>query len=157
MKEKRAARTGPSNVKRFRKPIGMRGTRERIFFNKRSRMTANSFDAVIVEDLNMKGLAQSLNLGKSTTDNAWGMFLLMLAYKLADQGKRLAKAGRFFPSGKTCSCCGKLHDMPLAKRVCERECGLVTDRDHNAAINIRNVGLRLLRTNRGTPGVSLST
>ena len=126
------------------------------FLNKRSRMIANSFDAVIVEDLNMKGLAQCLNLGKSTHDNGWGIFLLMLAYKLANLGKHLVRVDRFFPSTKTCSCCGKLHDMPLSKRVYECECGLVMDRDRNAAINIRNEGMRLLQEkNRGTPGVSL--
>jgi putative transposase len=73
------------------------------------------------------------------------MFTGMLAYKLADRGKQLVKVGRWYASTQTCSCCGSRHHMELSERVyrCEA-CGLVIDRDYNAAINIKNEGLRML-------------
>jgi putative transposase len=73
------------------------------------------------------------------------MLLLMAhGYK-----RELIFVDRFFPSSKTCSCCGwKNNNLKLSDRelVCER-CGLVIDRDENAAINIENEGLRLRELN----------
>ena len=62
-----------------------------------------NFDAVAIEDLNMKGMSQALNFGKSVADNGWGMFTSFLAYKLNEQGKQLVKIDKWFPSTKTCS------------------------------------------------------
>ncbi|WP_156793283.1 zinc ribbon domain-containing protein, partial [Fictibacillus macauensis] len=47
-------------------------------------------------------------------------------------------------SSKICSCCGSKQDMPLSDRVYSCSCGSVMDRDYNAAINIKNEGIRLL-------------
>lgn len=104
---------------------------------------AKQYDAVFVEDINMRGLASSLKLGKSTNDNGFGMFRTMLEYKLTSQGKTFAKIDKWFPSSKTCSVCGFIKDdLTLADRnwTCSG-CGTTHNRDHNAAINIRNVGL----------------
>ena len=54
------------------------------FLHKQSRQIANAYDAVCIENLNMKNMARSLKLGKSVHDNGWGMFTTMLGYKLAD-------------------------------------------------------------------------
>ena len=110
-----------------------------------SRIIADEYDAVGVEDLNLHALAQSLNLGKSTLDNGYGMFLRMLEYKLNDRGKQLVRIDKWFPSTKTCSCCGNIRPMKLSDReyVCP-ECGMVIDRDWNAAINIREEAIRIL-------------
>ena len=117
----------------------------RDFLHKQSRQIANAFDAVCIEDLNMKGMAQALNFGKSVSDNSWGMFTRMLGYKLADQGKQLIKVDKWFPSSKTCSHCGEVKDeLPLSMRTFSCGCGFVCDRDVNAAINIRNAGRALL-------------
>ena len=89
-------------------------------------------------------MARSLKLGKSVMDNGWGMFVRMLAYKLADRGKTLLKVDRFFASSKTCLACGQKHTgLKLSDRifVCPR-CGHTIDRDYQAAINILNEGLR---------------
>lgn len=72
------------------------------------------------------------------------MFLRMLEYKLSDRGKYFVKAGRFYPSSQICSCCGNKKKLMLADRIYKCDCGLTLDRDHNAAINILNEGLRLL-------------
>jgi len=115
------------------------------FLHKQSRQITNAFDAVCIEDLNMKGMAQALNFGKSVSDNGWGAFTQMLNYKLAEQGKRLMKIDKWFPSSKTCSSCGAVKaELPLSERIYRCDCGFVCDRDVNAAINIKNEGMRLL-------------
>lgn len=104
---------------------------------------AKRYDAVFVEDINLRGLAGSLKLGKSTNDNGFGMFRTMLEYKLTSQGKTFAKIDKWYPSSKTCSVCGLVKDdLTLADRswTCS-SCGTTHNRDHNAAINIRNLGL----------------
>lgn len=91
---------------------------------------AKRYDAVFVEDINLRGLAGSLKLGKSTNDNGFGR-------------KTFAKIDKWYPSSKTCSVCGLVKDdLTLADRswTCS-SCGTTHNRDHNAAINIRNVGL----------------
>ena len=66
----------------------------------------------------------------------------MLNYKSKLYNVTLIKADRFFPSTKTCSGCGEIHDMPLKKRELVCQCGLKIDRDVNAAINLKNYGLK---------------
>ncbi|WP_347474824.1 RNA-guided endonuclease InsQ/TnpB family protein [Sulfobacillus thermosulfidooxidans] len=116
------------------------------FLHKLSRQIANAYTAVVIEDVNMRDMAQSLNLGKSTNDNGFGMFKTFLAYKLADQGKQLVVIDKWFPSSKRCRFCQKDNKpLTLADRVwiCPH-CGAELDRDINAAINIKNEGCRIL-------------
>jgi len=116
------------------------------FLHKRSREIANSYTAVAIEDLNMRGMAQSLNLAKSTNDNGFGMLKTFLAYKFADQGKQLVVIDKWFPSSKRCRFCqNENKNLTLADRVWEcPHCGAALDRDVNAAINIKNEGCRML-------------
>ncbi|WP_329602316.1 RNA-guided endonuclease InsQ/TnpB family protein [Blautia liquoris] len=98
-----------------------------------------------VEDLNMKTMSRSLHFGKSVMDNGYGMFLGMLEYKLTDQGKRLVRIDRFYPSSKTCCKCGAVKkELKLSERIYECRCGNRMDRDVNAAINIREEGRKIL-------------
>ena len=118
----------------------------RDFLHKQSRQIANAHDAVCIEDLNMKAMAKSLNFGKSVSDNGWGMFTRFLEYKLKEQGKRLIKIGKWFPSSKLCGACGHINkELELKTRewVCP-SCKMRHFRDYNAACNIRKEGLRLL-------------
>ncbi len=115
------------------------------FLHKISKQITNVYDCVCVEDLNMKGMSQALNFGKSVSDNGWGMFISYLKYKLEDQGKKLIKIDKFFPSSKRCSSCHEVKkDLKLSDRIyyCEA-CGLSIDRDYNASLNIREEGRRL--------------
>jgi transposase len=108
-----------------------------------SAVIAKQWAAVFVEDINLRGMAGSLKLGKSTNDNGFGMFREMLAYKLAAQGKVFAKIDRWYPSSKACHKCGYINNnLTLQDRewTCPC-CGTHHDRDHNAAINIRDKGL----------------
>ena len=103
-----------------------------------------SFDAVCVEDLNLKGMAGGLHLGKGVHDNGYGLFLSMLEYKLEERGKYLIKADRYFASSKICSVCGKKkEELSLSDRIYYCECGNRMDRDVNAAVNIMNEGKRI--------------
>lgn len=116
------------------------------FLHKQSRQITNAYDLVCMEDLNMKAMAQSLNFGKSVSDNGWGMFVNFLQYKLAEVGGKLIKVDKFFASSQTCSCCGNRNsitkDLSVRAWICPT-CGTKHDRDVNAAINIRNEGLRI--------------
>lgn len=116
----------------------------RNFLHHKSKELATTYDAVIIEDLDMKGMSQALNFGKSVHDNGWGMFITFLEYKLKEQGKQLVKIDKWFPSTKKCSCCGKEKEIALSERIYKCSCGLVLDRDHNSAINIKNEGLRII-------------
>lgn len=117
------------------------------FLHKQSRQITNACDCVCIEDLDMKAMSQSLNFGKSVMDNGWGMFTTFLKYKLEEQGKRLVKVDRFFASSQICNICGyknpEIKNLAVRAWACPR-CGTRHDRDVNAAINIRNEGMRLV-------------
>jgi len=115
------------------------------FLHKQSRQIANAYDAVAIEDLNMRGMAQGLRLAKSTNDNGFGMLRTFLDYKLSEQGKQLVIIDKWYPSSKTCHVCGTINnELTLADRVWTCSCGITHDRDINAAINIRNEGCHML-------------
>lgn len=95
---------------------------------------------IVIEDLNVKGMVKNRRLAKSLSDAALGQFGRILTDKAAEGGIQIVRAGRFFASSKTCSCCGwKNEQLTLANRtfVC-RSCGLTLDRDLNAALNLKN-------------------
>ena len=115
------------------------------FLHKQTRQIANAYGAVVVEDLNMRGIAQGLKLAKSTNDNGFGMLRTFLEYKLREQGKKLVVIDKWYPSSKTCQVCGEINNrLTLTDRVWTCSCGTVHDRDYNAAINIRNEGCRMI-------------
>ncbi|MBR5360551.1 MAG: transposase [Lachnospiraceae bacterium] len=116
------------------------------FLHKLSYRLVKHYDIICIEDLNMKGMSQSLDLGKSVHDNGWGMFVGFLEYKCKLYGKTLIRVDRMYASSQTCHICG--HKDPITKDLSVREwtcpvCGSHHDRDHNAAVNIRDEGLRI--------------
>ena len=115
------------------------------FLHKESRKLADAYDLITVEDLDMKAISnKGFHLGKTTLDNGYGMFLTFLKYKMEDQGKCLIKADRWYPSSQICSNCGERQKMPLKMRVYHcHACGMVMDRDQNAAINLDKEGRRI--------------
>ena len=115
------------------------------YIHKLTRKIADTYDAAGVEDLDMKAMSRCLNFGKSVMDNSYGMFRDILTYKLEEQGKKLVKIDRFFPSSKRCCMCGKVKkELQLSERIYRCDCGSVMDRDKNAAINIREEARRML-------------
>ena len=152
---KQGFKKGQKQSNRFKKQLlKVAKLQERIanqrrdFLHKLSTKLSKDYDAICVEDLNMRSLSnKGFGNGKATLDNAWGMFAVMLDYKLQEQGKQLIKIDKFYPSSQTCSVCGcinkEINDLSIRKWECPN-CGTVHDRDINAAVNIRNEGLRLL-------------
>ncbi|HEY2305750.1 MAG TPA: IS607 family element RNA-guided endonuclease TnpB [Streptosporangiaceae bacterium] len=99
---------------------------------------ARRYGTVVAEDLNVAGMARNRRLGRAINDAGFGQALRMLDYKTARNGGHLIKAGRWFPSSRTCSGCGAVKaKLTLSERtyVCGA-CGLVLDRDVNAAVNL---------------------
>lgn len=117
------------------------------FLHKLSREITNLYDVVCVEDLNMQGMSQVLNLGKSVSDNSWGAFTNMLKYKLEFEGKYFIKIDKWFASSQICHICGYKNtdtkNLSVREWICPN-CNTIHNRDVNAAINIKNEGLRLL-------------
>lgn len=93
--------------------------------------------AVAIEDLSVRGMMRNRGLARLITDMGWWEFRRQLVYKCPIYGTRLKVADRFFPSSKTCSCCGAVRDeLPLGERTFRCGCGLELDRDLNAALNL---------------------
>ncbi len=112
---------------------------------------AKHYGTVVVENLNISGMQQNRHLAKSITDQGWSQFKGMLEYKMEWRNAELIEIGRFDPSSKLCSRCGNTkHDLELSVRTyhCDA-CNLSIDRDLNAAINIRNIGL--MKAGKGIP------
>ena len=105
----------------------------------------DQYEVISIEDLNMAAIKKSLHFGKSASDNGWGNFVRMLTYKAERKGGYIIKVDKWFPSSKTCSRCGHVHkELTLADRVYECPvCGMLMDRDDNAAVNIDREGLRI--------------
>lgn len=121
------------------------------FCHQQSVKTANSYDIVCVEDLDLKAMSnRSFRNGRATMDNGYGMFLRFLEYKLHDRGKVLVKVGKWFPSSQICHVCGRvnpeLKDLRIRHWTCPG-CGTGHERDINSAINILQEGLRLYLQN----------
>lgn len=121
------------------------------FLHKKSRYLADKYDAIGIEDISVKTMGSRkkkgrFSFGKSVADNGWNIFVNMLAYKLAWQGKQLIKVDKWYPSSQLCHKCG--HKNPKTKNLSVREwtcpvCGMHHNRDKNAAINIREEARRI--------------
>lgn len=119
-------------------------TNQRVdFLHKLSTKLIRENQTICLEDLNIKGMITNHSLAQSISDSGWGMFIEMLKYKAEWQGRNIIQIGRFDPSSKTCSCCGKINKkLKLSERewTCDN-CNTTHDRDVNAAINIKSFGI----------------
>ena len=112
------------------------------FLNKTTPMLARTYTGISIEDLNVAGMIKNHSLAQSIADASFYEFRHQLTYKTARTGATLHVIDRWYPSSKTCSRCGAVKaKLPLSERVyhCDK-CGLVIDRDLNAAININVAG-----------------
>lgn len=106
------------------------------------------FGLVGLEDLNVAGMLKNHKLAGSISDAAFGELRRQIEYKAKWTGGRVVLADRFFPSSKRCSRCGVVKEsLSLSERIfrCE-SCGLVMDRDQNAAENLRQVAVSCTET-----------
>lgn len=151
--QRRVSRSEKDSRARSKRKRQLARTYERVknqrsdFLHKLSSKLVVLYDTICIEDLNTTALARTKLRGhaKSWTDASLGSFVRMLDYKTEWTFKRVVRVGRFYPSSKTCHACGHIQTLTLSDRtwVCEK-CGMVHDRDANAAINILSEGLRLL-------------
>lgn len=103
----------------------------------------DNFDTIIVEDLNIAGMKKS-NLAKSVSDASFSTLISMIDYKSKWYGRTFHKINQWYPSSKTCNCCGHKMDvmtLDIREWTCP-SCGEHHDRDLNAAKNILDEGLR---------------
>ncbi len=110
----------------------------RDFCHRLSSELVKTHDALCIEDLAVANVVRHPRLARHIADASWGRFAQMVTYKADWFGSDLCVAPRFYPSTKTCSACGWLWcDMELKDRIFRcASCGLVSDRDLNAAINL---------------------
>ena len=110
--------------------------------HKATTMIARTYSVVCIEDLNVAGMVKNHRLARSVSDASLGEFRRQLEYKTARSGAALRVIDRWYPSSKTCSACGAVKaKLSLSERVYRCDgCGLVMDRDLNAAINIKVAG-----------------
>lgn len=117
----------------------------RDYLHKHTTHITKTYAAICLEDLNVAGMVKNRNLAKSISDASFGEIARQLSYKSLLYGSKVLFVSRFFPSSKTCHCCGwKNANLSLNDRrfVCQ-ECGVIEDRDVNAALNIKKEALRL--------------
>lgn len=113
------------------------------FIHKATSKIIESFDLIGIETLNVSGMLKNHCLAKALSDASLSEILRQLKYKATWRGVQIVEAPQFYPSTKTCSCCGHVKDkMILSERVyrCDK-CGLVLDRDLNAARNLEKMAV----------------
>lgn len=116
------------------------------FLHKLSTNLVKKFDVICLENLNIKGMVKNRKLSRAINDLGFYELKRQLIYKANQWGKTLKELDRFYPSSKTCSCCGvKLDELPLSVRnwTCPN-CNTNHDRDINASINILNKADKIL-------------
>jgi putative transposase len=152
-KQKKLARKAKGSISRNRYRKVAAKVYERVsnsrqdFLHKLSYKLVSDSQAVIVENLNVKGMVRNRKLAKSISDVGWGTFTNFLAYKLERRGAKFVEIDRWFPSSKLCSnCFYQIGEMPLDVRewTCPH-CNTHHDRDGNAAQNIRAEGIRMIK------------
>ena len=102
------------------------------------------YDVIVLEDLNIKGMIKNHKLSKHISDASWSKFIELLTYKAEWNDKEIVKIDRFFPSSKTCNCCGYINQnlkLDIREWTCP-SCKIKLDRDLNASINILKEGYK---------------
>ena len=119
------------------------------FLHKFTTELVRKFDVICLEDLNVQGMLRNHKLSRAIQDLGFYELKRQLIYKANQFGKTVKSVERFFPSSKTCSCCGfKLEKLSLSVRkwTC-KNCHAEHDRDINASINILNFANKVLTVN----------
>ncbi len=154
---------GSANRERARKHLVRQhdnvSNRRRDWFWKLAHELTNKFDVLCFETLNLKGMQRLW--GRKVNDLALGNFLQILEWVASNKGKRVIYIDRWYPSSKTCSCCGHVLDeleLDVRRWRCP-SCHSVNDRDENAAINICAVGastVQLGDVRQAEPAITVS-
>ena len=120
--------------------------RKQYYLHQVSNTLINENQVICMEDLNVKGMLRNHKLAESIQEMNFGEFRRMLEYKARWYNRKIVFVDRFYPSSKTCHNCGYINKkLKLSDRrwICP-QCGGVIERDHNAALNILDEGLRII-------------
>jgi putative transposase len=143
--QRRVSRRTKGGMNRRKAVVALRRQHERIgnqrkdFLNKQAATLIERYDRIAVEDLRITNMVKNRHLAKSILDAGWGYFIGRLHSKAEEAGRVVVEVDPAYTS-KDCSQCGaRFEHLTLKDRWidCPR-CSLSLDRDHNAAINIRN-------------------
>lgn len=94
---------------------------------------------IAIEDLNVRGMMKNKHIAKAVASQKFYQFRTKLAFKCFENGIELRIVDRWYPSSKTCHCCGHIKKkLQLSDRIYHCECGYVADRDFNASLNLRD-------------------
>lgn len=109
--------------------------------HKATTMLAKTYRRIGLEDLNVRGMARNRHLARAIMDGGFSEFRRQLEYKARFYGATVVVADRWYPSSKTCSCCGSVKaELALSQRIYQRDaCGQEIDRDLNAARNLERL------------------
>ena len=130
--------------------------RKQYYLHQVSNTLINENQVICMENLNVKGMLRNHKLAESIQEMNFGEFRRMLEYKARWYNRKIVFVDRFYPSSKTCHNCGYINkELKLSDRrwICP-QCGGVIERDHNAALNILDEGLRII--GRSTPEFTLA-
>lgn len=129
------------------------------FQHKISRQLINENQVIVSEDLKPSNMVKNHKLAKSIQDASFSSFCNMIDYKAKWYGRTYIKIGSFYPSSKICHCCGyKNTTLTLSDREWEcPNCHTLLDRDKNAALNILEEGLKILKSGQGLPVEPIDT
>ena len=130
--------------------------RKQYYLHQVSNTLIDENQVICMEDLNVKGMLRNHKLAESIQEMNFGEFRRMLEYKARWYNRKIVFVDRFYPSSKTCHNCGYINkELKLSDRrwICP-QCGGVIERDHNAALNILDEGLRII--GRSTPEFTLA-
>lgn len=122
--------------------------RKQYYLHQVSNTLINENQVICMEYLNVKGMLRNHKLAESIQEMNFGEFRRMLEYKARWYNRKIVFVDRFYPSSKTCHNCGYINkELKLSERrwICP-QCGGVIERDHNAALNILDEGLRIIST-----------
>lgn len=146
LSRKKGSKKGETKSKRFEKNVQQIKEVYRKITNIRNnhihqtthRLVEMKPEVVTMEDLNVTGMMKNKHLSRAVGEQCFHEFKRQMIYKCESRGIKLQLADRFYPSSKTCSCCGFIKkDLKLSERVYKcPECGSVIDRDFNAALNL---------------------
>lgn len=146
--QRKLSRRKNNSINKYKQQIKIRKIYAKIknsrkdFIHKTTSNIITKYDGVVLENLNISGMLKNHKLAKAISDVSWFEFKRQLEYKTKWNFKHFILIGRFEPTSKKCSNCGYIQEMTLKKRIFNCPiCGLHLDRDLNASINIKNLGI----------------